>query len=177
MAGLLLASSHFADSGELLPGNYQPRFINPTRVYTGVRNDCGLQAAAHVLSKAGVKPSAQELRLLVGHRYATTGGLPEGEGYSLADLGAVFTHYGIESRAGRAPLALIQRWQGVTILRLPGKAGGHFIVVEPGPGAAQAVVYDPNLGRLTVSWDALARRWPASRQEAVALFVQNSIKG
>lgn len=175
LTGLLLASSQPVRSGELLQEQPQPDVTNPTKTPNAFKNDCGLRAVAHVLINAGLKPSDQELRLLVSHRYASTAGLPQGEGYSLADLGVVFAHYGIESRAGRAPLTLIQRWQGTAILRLPGKAGGHFIVVEPGSDPAQATVYDPSLGRLSMRWAVLARRWPASQPQAVALFVQNSL--
>ncbi len=136
------------------------------------RNDCALRAAAFVLSVLGAETSGLDLASLLADRYVATGGRPAGEGYSLAELKRLMAHFGLVSRAGRADLSVLRGWHGPSILRLPGRDGGHFVVLHPNAEPDRAGLYDPSWGQLEVYWGTLMERWAAPDGKGIALFIQ-----
>jgi hypothetical protein len=172
--GLLLTlpvQGEFTSGSAISSLPFSPAFVlDPV----ALRNDCGLRAVGFILADRGLDPELQELASLLSHRYIATEGIPAGEGYSLSDLQWLLAYFGIPSRGLSASRSWLENIDRVTILRMPGKVGGHFIVLEPRDALGLATIYDPSHGILKVPWDGLVSRWSDPMGRGIALIIEST---
>jgi len=137
-------------------------------------NDCGLRAVIFLLAEKGLYPALQTLMNLLSHRYITTGGKPIGEGYSLSDLQWVLASFGVSSRGFFVSRSWLLQGEHPTILRMPGKAGGHFIVLQSVDASGMASIYDPSRGALEIPLTVLASRWADFMGRGIVLVMERT---
>jgi len=137
-------------------------------------NDCGLRAVIFLLAEKGLYPALQTLVNLLSHRYTTTGGKPIGEGYSLSDLQWVLESFGVSSRGFFVSRSWLQEDKPPAILRLLGKAGGHFVVLQSVDASGMARIYDPSRGCLEIPLEVLAARWADFMGRGVVLVMEGA---
>ena len=137
-------------------------------------NDCGLRAVIFLLAEKGLYPALQTLMNLLSHRYTATGGTPTGEGYSLSDLQWVLENFGVSSKGFFVSRSWLQAGEHPTILRLLGRAGGHFIVLQSVDAAGMARIYDPSQGRLEIPLTVLIARWADFMGRGIVLVMEGT---
>lgn len=138
-------------------------------------NDCGLRAVVSVLAEKGLHPDLPTLVNLLRFRYPASGGKPAGEGYSLSDLQWLLQYFGVSSRGFFLPRSSLEKVTQSLILRIPGSAGGHFVVLQSVDAAGRATIYDPSQGVLKVSLVALVSRWVDPTGRGIALVTGDAI--
>jgi hypothetical protein len=157
-------------------GQYAPSDLmllpSTTPAMAGLSNDCGLRAVAFVLAEQGVYAELEGIADLLSFRYTATEGRPIGEGYSLSDLQWILRDFGIQSRGLLASRLWLQRVERATILRLPGKVWGHFVVLQSIGLLGMATIYDPSQGIIEIPLDVLASRWANSSGQGIALVME-----
>lgn len=137
--------------------------------------DCGLRAVVSVLAEKGLYPDLPTLVNLLRFRYPASGGRPAGEGYSMSDLQWLLQYFGVPSRGFFLPHSSLEKVTESLILRIPGNAGGHFVVLQSVDAAGRATIYDPSQGVLEVSLAALVSRWADPTGRGVALVTGGDI--
>ncbi|MDG1065782.1 MAG: cysteine peptidase family C39 domain-containing protein [Luminiphilus sp.] len=157
------------DSSDMM----QPSSNNPAMA--GMPNDCGLRAVAFVLAEKGFHSELEGLADLLSFRYAATGGRPIGEGYSLSDLQWLLNDFGIQSRGVFASKFWLQRRKQSTVLRIPGKMWGHFVVLRSIDASGVAKIYDPTQGVIEIPLGVLASRWANSAGQGIALVTESTM--
>ena len=133
-------------------------------------NDCGLYAAQSMLRVLGVPSRIDDLRGAIAYRYPVTG-VPEGEGYSLADLRRLMDSFGVSVQGFRLEPAVLSQIPLPAILRLRGRGGGHFVALHHVDSGDVAQLYDPLLGVVRLPLSILVERWVNAENQGIALLV------
>ena len=137
---------------------------------TVIPNDCGLYAAQSMLQFLGVSSRINDLRDAIAYRYPVTG-VPEGEGYSLADLRRLMGSFGVSVQGFRLEPAGLSQIPLPAILRLRGLGGGHFVTLHHVDSGGVAQFYDPLLGKVGLPLSILVERWVNPENQGVALLI------
>lgn len=164
--GFCVATPAHSQSAGLEYESQKPAYSVPSSTSL---NDCGLRAVVSVLAKKGLYPDLPTLVNLLRFRYPASGGRPAGEGYSLSDLQWLLQYFGVPSRGFFLPRSSLEKVTQSLILRVPGNAGGHFVVLHSVDAAGRATIYDPSQGVLEVPLAALVSRWADPTGRGIAL--------